>query len=549
MFVYAEDMTLRQGSFQEMGTPLSDVPFCVLDLETTGLSPDTCSITEIGAVTYVGGEEIGRFQTLVDPGCAIPPTVTVVTGITRSMVVDAPSIGEALPSFLEFLGDAVIVGHNVRFDLSFLNAASLSHGYGKLPNLHTDTLRLAQRLVRSEVRSMKLRNLAAYFGSPVAPNHRALDDALATAHVFWSLLERAGSIGVTHLDDLLALPTIKGARAVGKLALTDRLPRRPGVYTFKDATGTPIYIGKATNLRSRVRSYFAGDARKSIDAMLRDLHTIDHLETCGEIDASVLELRAIAVHKPVYNKRSKPPQSLHWVHLTSERYPRLSVARSPVESRLVLGPFRSRRTATDAMHALWDATGIRRCTGRGNGCAHAQSGQTACPCSGAMSESDYERIVQSVVDGVARPELLIDPIQRRMVQFASTQRFEDAALVRDRWAALALAIHRAGVWADLQAAGCVQACGPDSVCLTIDRGRMSAAWRSGTSQPFALDGASDITDSPPSMEAADEAMLLWRWLMQPGIGIVSHSGPLPMPREPMQLAMVRRGTLSRSPRW
>jgi len=370
---------LGQRTFDELGTPLVDVPFCVLDLETTGLSPDTESITEIGAVRYERGCETGRFQTLVNPDAPIPPRVTVITGITQAMVIDAPKIGEALPSLLEFIGDAVIVGHNVRFDLSFLNAASLRRGYGRLPNRSVDTLRLAQRLVRSDLRSLKLSSLAAHFGSPTTPNHRALDDSLATAHVFWSLLERAGSIGVTHLDDLLALPTIKGARAIGKLSLTEELPRSPGVYTFRDKTGTAIYIGKATNLRSRVRSYFGGDTRRRIDDMLRDLHAIDYRATLNEFEASVLEVRAIAEQNPRYNRRSRRPRSLHWVRLTAERFPRLSVVRTHGHGLLHLGPFRNRHQAESVMHALWDASLIRRCTTRGRGCGYAELGVALCP--------------------------------------------------------------------------------------------------------------------------------------------------------------------------
>lgn len=119
-------MTLAgQRTFDELGAHLMDVPFCVLDLETTGLSPDGDAITEIGAVRYSMGLETGRFQSLINPDAPIPPRITVVTGITQAMVIDAPKIGEALPSLLEFIGDAVIVGHNVRFDMSFLNAASI----------------------------------------------------------------------------------------------------------------------------------------------------------------------------------------------------------------------------------------------------------------------------------------------------------------------------------------------------------------------------------------------------------------------------------------
>ena len=115
--------TNSQLSLDDLGTPLPGVTFCVIDLETTGGSAETCAITEIGAVKFRGGECIGTFQTLVNPGCAIPPEITILTGITQSMVLPAPRIEAVLPSLLEFIGDAVIVGHNVRFDVSFLQAA------------------------------------------------------------------------------------------------------------------------------------------------------------------------------------------------------------------------------------------------------------------------------------------------------------------------------------------------------------------------------------------------------------------------------------------
>ena len=203
-----------QRSFDEMGTPLHEVGFCVLDLETTGGSAADCEITEIGAVNYLGGEETGVFQSLVNPGLAIPPFITILTGITHAMVIEAPPITEVLPQFLEFIGDRVIVGHNVRFDMSFLNAAATRLGYERLPNRVVDTCALGRRLVRSEMRNLKLATMAAHFRSPVTPNHRALDDAKATAHVLHALLERVGTMGVTALEDLIQLPTAKGIAAL-----------------------------------------------------------------------------------------------------------------------------------------------------------------------------------------------------------------------------------------------------------------------------------------------------------------------------------------------
>ena len=442
------------------------------------------------------------------------------------MVIDAPKIGEALPSLLEFIGDAVIVGHNVRFDMSFLNAASIRFGYGRLHNRSVDTLRLAQRLARKDLRNFKLSSLAAYFGSPTTPNHRALDDTLATAHVFWALLERAGSIGVTHLDDLLALPTIKGSRAIGKLSLTENLPRSPGVYTFRDKTGTAIYIGKATNLRSRVRSYFGGDTRRRIDDILRDLDTIEHRVTLNEFEASVLELRAISQDNPRYNRRSKRPRSLHWVRLTAEKYPRLSIVRTHGKGLMHLGPFRNRYQAEAAMHGLWDASRIRRCTTAGRGCAFAELGVATCPHNGEVSDAEYHRIVQQLMSGIdGNPQAFFDRLTSRIVTLVEHQRFEDAALVTDRWRTLSRALEQRRAWSSLQQSGVVRATDTNDVTVELHRGRMEAVSMAVSGTPFpTMPRRSE--DHPPSAAALDEAMLAWKWLATPGVRLDEVSGVL-----------------------
>src|SRR5690606_20568150 len=92
-----------QPSFDELGVPLSEVTFVVLDLETTGGSAAACEITEVGAARYRMGEELATFQTLVDPGAPIPPFITVLTGITQAMVLEAPPIEAVLPALFEFI--------------------------------------------------------------------------------------------------------------------------------------------------------------------------------------------------------------------------------------------------------------------------------------------------------------------------------------------------------------------------------------------------------------------------------------------------------------
>ena len=294
-----------QRSFDDLGTPLSQVTFVVLDVETTGGSPATSSLTEVAAARYRGGELLATYQTFVRPDERIPPSITALTGISDAMVADAPRIGEMLPSFLEFLGGGVVVGHNVRFDLSFLNHALESTGRDRLANATVDTLALARRLVRDMVPNCKLGTLAATLRLPHQPSHRALTDVLATGDLLHALLERAGSFGIVGLEELLDLPRLVGHPQGAKLKLTNRLPHRPGVYWFSDATGDVLYVGKATDLHTRVRSYFSGDTRNKVGRLLRQMDAIHHRVCPGPLTAEVLEGRLIRAWSPPFNRQGK----------------------------------------------------------------------------------------------------------------------------------------------------------------------------------------------------------------------------------------------------
>jgi DNA polymerase-3 subunit epsilon len=528
-------MTLAyQPSFEELGTPLYDVTFCVVDLETTGGSSHGDAITEIGAVKVRSGELIGEFQTLVNPDAAIPASIVVLTGITQSMVIDAPRIAEVYPSFLEFAGDSVIVAHNKSFDLGFLNAAASRLGYPKLANRSLDTVALARRLVRSEVRSLGLKSLAAHFRSPVTPTHRALDDARATVHVLHGLLERAGTLHVTHLEDLLELPTARGNPHYDKIDLARGLPRRPGVYLFKDRHGTVIYVGKAKNLRTRVSSYFYGDERRSIANLMREMKSVDTIITAGELDASITELRLIHEHIPRYNRASKPPKANHFVTLTAEQFPRLSLTRKlHGDSDFVLGPFRSRRSAELVMHALWDATRIRRCSGkpgtRGGRCAAAQLGVSLCPCDGSIDSAEYRAELyplQRAADG--DPSALLDPLIDRMRAHMLALRYEEAGWVRDRYRALAAALERRREWQELQAAGTLEARDDTGEWVSISGGAHVRSWSEKEGRPLMVVGEpATPTPVPPTVGIAAEARLLWKWLGGKRTRIMTADGRLP----------------------
>ena len=193
---------------------LAETTFAVLDLETSGGSPRLgAGITEIGVVKVKGGEVLGTFQSFVDPGHSLPVFITQLTGISDEMLISAPFIDEILPTLFEFLGSAeetVVVAHNSPFDLSFLKAASKTHEIEWPEYLTVDTARLARAVLdRDEVINCKLSTLADFFGAATSPNHRALDDAMATVDVLHGLIERLAGFDVHNFEQMRNFPSLK----------------------------------------------------------------------------------------------------------------------------------------------------------------------------------------------------------------------------------------------------------------------------------------------------------------------------------------------------
>lgn len=219
--VNSEDETAWQPSIDDLGRPLSETVFVVIDLETSGGAAHvSAGITEIGAVKICGGQVIGEFQTLINPGTPIPDYITDLTGISDAMIQGSPSIESIFPTFLEFLGSAhvnILVAHNASFDLGFLKAAASQHHYQWPRYKVLDTVQLARSILsKDDVVDCKLATLSAYFKTETSPNHRALDDARATVEVLHGIFERYGSIGITTVEDVLAFTNrIKKSKDAG----------------------------------------------------------------------------------------------------------------------------------------------------------------------------------------------------------------------------------------------------------------------------------------------------------------------------------------------
>ena len=198
MEAYFVDDTAR-ALYGECSQPL-DGEFVVFDIETTGLSVASCGITEIGAVKIKGGEILDRFNIMVNPEMPIPQNIVELTGITEDMVKDAPTIAEALPKFLEFVGDRLLIAHNANFDTGFIRAAAEKLDL-PFKNPYLDTVALS-RFANPTLKKHKLDILAEHYGLGDFNHHRACDDAEMLAHIYFKMSANLISEGIGDLGKI-----------------------------------------------------------------------------------------------------------------------------------------------------------------------------------------------------------------------------------------------------------------------------------------------------------------------------------------------------------
>lgn len=387
-------------------TPLELAEFVVVDLETTGLRPGQSRICEIGAVRIRALEIVDTFETLANPGVRIGPAIEALTGLTDATVRGAPPVRLAVRGFLAFAGDAALVAHNARFDLAFLDRETLGLTGRRLAAPVVDTVGLSRVLLAGRLQRASLGSVAAFFGTSVDPCHRALPDARATAEILLRLIGLAQERGAATVADLVALSATRRRRAHDKRQLVAGAPAAPGVYLFHDRNGQVLYVGRARDLRQRLRSYFQSERlRPTVEAALGALQRVEWRVCGSELEAALEELRLLRALRPPANVRTTRPD--RYVYLR-RRGDGLVCSATPGP----LGPLRSRGRARLAARALDRA-----------------------------SEAE-----------LTAPALALPRLRERLARLSADQRFEEAALLRDRIAALDDACRTIARWERLRAA-------------------------------------------------------------------------------------------------
>lgn len=428
--------TCGPASFPNSGSDTNDFvgsvwrrDYVVVDLETTGLGTDS-QITEIGAVRVKNGEVVDTFNTLVNPQMEIPPKITALTGITNLMVTDAPHPDEAIRQFLAFaqLESSILIAHNASFDCGFLTRAAAGAGIEWPRPKVVDTLALARTVLpRPLISNHRLGTLVRHFKISNDGAHRALSDATATAHVFSGLVNELGKLGATDFEDLMVAAQSVPYRHRQKVSIAKDLPAKPGLYRFVSADGLVLYIGSATNLRSRVRSYFsASEKRRRIHSMLERVESV-RIEVCAsELEARVLELRAIAEEQPPFNAASRHQFETAWLIMEDGMLKTAHTISSDLAPQ-ALGPYRRVTHTLKAREAILLALG-----GEFAPFSDIPLREVAAP---------DVKLARMCLEG--RGQIVSQNLLERMADFSDQSHFELAARIRDYFSYYIQGVERA----------------------------------------------------------------------------------------------------------
>jgi DNA polymerase-3 subunit epsilon len=474
LFEESEPHTWALTAWRQTQRALDEIEFVVVDTETTGLRPGSHRVIEVAGVRIRGGEVLGSYQSLLNPGVRIPNFIVQFTGITQEMVAAAPKSHEALPEFLSFVEGAIVVGHNVGFDISFLSYEAQLLGQS-FPIDGLDTIPLARRFLHG-LRRFKLDTVASHLKIPTTARHRALGDAKVTAAIFLKLLELAGQQGILtlgHLRRRLQLPVAwsgditqtmtarqlellrsdgrvaaasVAARPTGTLFLNPAwkrdFPTQPGVYLMKDANGQVIYVGKAKCLKDRLSSYYnqpLGYARK--DGLLQNVREIETRVLGSELEALLVESQLIKQLQPTYNVQLRNYEHYPFIKIDVQHtFPRVYATREvAADGARYFGPFRSRRLVDLTIELVQKIFPIRTCTRAlppqakpSEPCLRLHLKRCSAPCRGDADPVAYRQVIDEVCAflGGEREDLL-DRLRRQMLEASQQLNFERAAWLRD----------------------------------------------------------------------------------------------------------------------
>ncbi|MEW6652501.1 MAG: exonuclease domain-containing protein [Bacteroidota bacterium] len=434
-----------------------EAEFCVFDFETTGTSARTDKVIEIGMARIKKGKIVDTFSTFINPGRPVPYFITNITGITNLDVQDAPYFEEVYSQIKNFIGDSVLVAHNLGFDMSFLRKECISADLQMIPNEAICTLKLARKIFPS-LPSKSLGNVVKHLKIRHRSVHRGLGDAAATGKVlikmFKTLREEHNIDTIEELISFVSSASLPPTFNIKKKKLADdlvKVPPQPGVYFFKNSRGEIIYIGKAKSLKERVRNHFMSNAISKSKKIVNTAASLEFKTTNSELTALLAEAELIKLHKPKFNTLLKNFPRSYFIKITSEKFPIPEIASTfEFDGNDYYGPYTNRNSVTETKDIIDKAFQIRECSkkefNKRRKCYLMDIERCTGPCIDSGIEGKYNEELRRVHDFLrGQNQSAIDNLLNKMKELGEKQKFEEAAQIRDVVQRILHQLHRSSI--------------------------------------------------------------------------------------------------------
>ena len=402
----------------------------VLDIETTGFSAQNDKIIELYMLKVFNSQIIEEYYSKFNPGIEIPIVIRDLTGIWSKDVKTSPKIENEISKIKSFIGDSIIIGHNLKFDLSFLNFNLVSNNIDKLNNEVVDTMKLSRALLRNDVNNHKLSTLSNHFKTSNKNEHNAKADVLTTYEVFKHLSRNGKIKDKKNINELNSYLNGLDDDLKKRFPNAESAPKSEGIYYFIKNNSIQ-YVGKSNNLKNRIRTHLSYSRTYKSNKIVSNSDKLEYVELSNELISLLAEHRMINSFKTRFNRSGKISKNIYWVKLKNNKI-NLEISRleNTKNTLYKFGPFLSYSKAISYKMTIEEVFKLIKCkknNSRKSKCDIATLLGTECSCIEYFNFEEYlYKTKESFISYFDNLEKNINVIEKNVKNFSKNLEYEKA---------------------------------------------------------------------------------------------------------------------------
>ena len=406
----------------------------ILDVETTGIKAGSNKIIELYILKVLNEKVVDDYYSKFNPKQNIPLFISNLTGIYQWHVEAAPIIDDEILNIKNFVSDSIIIGHNLKFDLSFLNYALTSNNLQKFDNETIDTLNLSRALMRSKVKNHKLVTLSKYFKTVNQNEHNSKADVLTTYEVFKNLAVFDQIKDKKDVESVNYYLNSIDLHLKNKFKI-ENIPNTYGVYIFSNKKNIQ-YVGKSNNLKNRINSHLSYSRSYKSNKIVNSSDSLNIINLNNELSSLIVEHRLINKLKPSLNRSGRISRNIYWIKLKNNKHNfEISKLKNTRNTLFQIGPFLSYSKAKNFKKFLdykFETLNCKRNNSRKSQCDISILLSTDCACIDSFDLHKYlMNVNKKLISFFKNKEKELEILINNLNQQSALQNFEEAQKLKN----------------------------------------------------------------------------------------------------------------------